>query len=65
VADINWKSTVGFNINDTDDVIFSVAYTDSEGTFVALASPTPDGGHVLIAEYRTSIRVYRRTRLAG
>jgi Signal transduction histidine kinase len=59
VTDINWKPTVGFNFNDTDDVILSLVYTDNEGTFVALASPTPDGEHVLVAEYRTSVRANR------
>lgn len=59
VTDINWKSTVGFNFNDTDDVILSLVYTDGEGTFVALASPTSDGEHVLIAEYQTSVRADR------
>jgi methyl-accepting chemotaxis protein len=59
VTDINWKSTVGFNFNETEDVILSLVYTDSEGIFVALASPTPDGEHVLIAEYKTSIRADR------
>jgi methyl-accepting chemotaxis protein len=59
VTDINWKQTVGFNFNETDDVILSLVYTDGNGTFVALASPTPDGEHVLIAEYRTSTRADR------
>ena len=59
VTDVNWKSTVGFNFDDTDDVIISLVYTDDEETLVALASPTPSGEHVLIAEYRTSVRADR------
>lgn len=56
-TDINWKPTVGFNFNGSDDVVLSWVYTDDTNeTFVALASPTPDGEHVLIAEYQTSVR---------
>ncbi|ERH05075.1 MAG: hypothetical protein J07HN4v3_00667 [Halonotius sp. J07HN4] len=41
-TDINWKPTVGFNFDGTDDVILSWVYTDNTNrTFVALASPTP------------------------
>lgn len=61
VTDINWKSTVGFNFEDTDDVILSLVYTDGDETFVALASPMPDGEHVLVAEYETSVRAERFT----
>lgn len=59
VTDVNWKSTVGFQFNDTEDVVLSLVYTDSNATFVALASPTSNGKHVLIAEYRTSVRAER------
>ena len=59
VTDINWKPTVGFRFNRSHDVILSLVYTDGNGTFVALASPTPDGEHVLVAEYRTSVRADR------
>jgi methyl-accepting chemotaxis protein len=59
VTDINWKPTAGFNFDDTDDVVLSLVYTDDADTFVALASPTPDGEHVLIAEYQTSVRADR------
>ena len=61
VTDINWKPTVGFNFDDTDDVILSLVYTDGNETFVALASPMPDGEHVLVAEYETSVRAERFT----
>jgi len=61
VSDINWKPTVGFNFDDTDDVILSLVYTDGDETFVALASPMPDGEHVLVAEYQTSVRAERFT----
>jgi len=61
VTDINWKPTVGFNFDDTDDVILSLVYTDGNETFVALASPLPDGEHVLVAEYETSVRAERFT----
>jgi methyl-accepting chemotaxis protein len=59
VTDINWKPTVGFSFNESNEVILSLLYTDDNGTFVALASPTPDGEHVLVAEYRTSVRADR------
>lgn len=61
VTDINWKPTVGFNFDDTDDVILSWVYTDGDATLVAIASPLPDGEHVLIAEYRTSVRAEQFT----
>jgi methyl-accepting chemotaxis protein len=60
-TDINWKPTVGFNFDDTDDVIVSLVYTAENDTLVALASPTPGGQHVLVAEYRTSVRAERFT----
>jgi methyl-accepting chemotaxis protein len=56
VTDVNWKPTVGFQFNDTEDVVLSLVYTDDNATFVALASPISNGDHVLIAEYRTSVR---------
>ena len=56
VTDVNWKPTVGFNFNSTDDVILSWVYTDEEEALVAIASPTPDGEHVLVGEYRTDVR---------
>lgn len=61
VTDVNWKPTVGFNFEDTDDVILSLVYTDGNETLVALASPMPDGEHVLVAEYQTSVRAERFT----
>jgi methyl-accepting chemotaxis protein len=61
VTDVDWKPTVGFNFNDTNDVILSWVYTDGNATLVAIASPMPDGEHVLVAEYRTSIRAERFT----
>jgi len=56
VTDVNWKPTVGFNFNGTDDVILSWVYTDEEEALVAIASPTPGGDHVLVGEYRTDVR---------
>jgi methyl-accepting chemotaxis protein len=61
VTDVNWKPTVGFNFDGTDDVILSWVYTSGHGTFVALASPMPDGRHALVAEYRTSVRAEQFT----
>jgi methyl-accepting chemotaxis protein len=61
VTDVDWNPRVGFNFDDTDDVILSWVYTDGNDTLVALASPTPDGEHVLVAEYRTSTRAERFT----
>jgi len=61
VTDVDWKPTVGFNFNGTDDVIISWVYTDADATLVAIASPLPGGDHVLVAEYRTSVRAERFT----
>jgi methyl-accepting chemotaxis protein len=61
VTDVDWNPRVGFNFDDTDDVILSWVYTDGDDTLVALASPTPDGEHVVVAEYRTSARAERFT----
>lgn len=56
VTDVNWKPTVGFNFAGTDDVILSWVYTNEGKALVAVASPTPDGDHVLVGEYRTDVR---------
>ncbi|RJX43700.1 hypothetical protein DM826_05465 [Halonotius aquaticus] len=57
VTDVNWKPTVGFNFDSTDDVILSWVYTnEDDAALVAVASPTPDGDHVLVGEYRTDIQ---------
>jgi len=56
VTDVNWKPTVGFNFNSTDDVILSWVYTNEDEALVAVASPTPDGDHVLVGEYRTDVQ---------
>ncbi|MEF8783858.1 MAG: PAS domain S-box protein [Haloarculaceae archaeon] len=56
VTDVDWKPTVGYNFESETDVILSWVYTDDGDPFVAVASPTPDGDHVLFAEYRTSVR---------
>jgi methyl-accepting chemotaxis protein len=61
VIDTDWKPTVGFNFNGTDDVILSWIYTDGDTTLVALASPLSGGEHVLVAEYRTSVRAEQFT----
>jgi methyl-accepting chemotaxis protein len=60
-TDVNWKPEIGFNFDDTDDVRLSLVYTDEGQTLVALASPTQGGEHVLVAEYRTSVRAQRFT----
>ena len=56
VTDVNWKPTVGFNFNSTDEVILSWVYTDESEALVAVASPTPDSDHVLVGEYRTDVQ---------
>jgi len=57
VTDVNWKPTVGFNFNSTDDVVLSWVYTtENDAALVAVASPTPDGDHVLVGEYRTDVQ---------
>ncbi|MFB6298228.1 MAG: ATP-binding protein [Salinirussus sp.] len=61
VTDIDWNPTVGFNFEGPDDVILSWVYTDGDDTLVALASPTPDGEYVLVAEYQTDVRAQRFT----
>lgn len=60
-TDIDWKPTAGFNFEGTDDVRLSLVYTDGDETLVAIGSPLPDGEHVLVAEYRTSVRAERFT----
>jgi methyl-accepting chemotaxis protein len=60
-TDVDWKPEIGFNFDDTDDVRLSWVYTDGNATLVALASPTQDGEHVLMAEYRTGVRAERFT----
>ncbi|WP_338742276.1 HAMP domain-containing sensor histidine kinase [Haloplanus salilacus] len=59
---IDWGQTasgeeVAFQFDDTADTLVSWVYLDNGNMSVAIASPTPDGDHVLIGEYHPSTRV--------
>jgi len=60
-TNIWWNPNVGFNFTDDDDtareneVIESYVYSDYGEPSVALASPSPDGEHVLVAVIRTNV----------
>ena len=59
---IDWGQTasgeaVAFQFDDTADTLVSWVYLDDGNMSVAIASPTPDGEHVLVAEYHPSTRV--------
>jgi len=61
-TNIDWGETadgeeVLFRFDGTDDVLVSWVYVDRGNMSVAIASPTPDGDHVLIGEYHPSTRV--------
>lgn len=61
-TNIDWGETadgeeVLFRFDGTDDVLISWVYVDRGNMSVAIASPTPDGDHVLIGEYHPSTRV--------
>lgn len=61
---IDWGETadgepVSFRFDGIEDVLVSWVYVDGGEMSVAIASPTPDGEHVLIGEYRPSTRVTR------
>ncbi len=61
-TNIDWGETadgeeVLFRFDGTDDVLVSWVYVDRGDMSVAIASPTPDGDHVLIGEYHPSTRV--------
>lgn len=59
---IDWGETVTgeevlFQFDGSTDTLVSWVYLDDENMSVAIASPTPDGDHVLIGEYHPSTRV--------
>lgn len=59
---IDWGQTaagddVAFQFNNTTATLVSWVYLDNGNMSVAIASPTQDGEHVLIGEYRPSARV--------
>jgi methyl-accepting chemotaxis protein len=59
---IDWGQTasgeeVSFRFDSTTDTLVSWVYLDHGNMSVAIASPTPDGDHVLVGEYRPSTRV--------
>lgn len=61
-TNINWgEDTDGndrqFTFEDRDDLLTSWVYIDDGEPLVAMATPTADGEHVLIGEYRPSVRV--------
>lgn len=61
-TNIDWGETadgeeVLFRFDGTDDVLVSWVYVDRGNMSVAIASPTPDGDHVLIGEYHPSTQV--------
>lgn len=55
-TNIDWNPDLGFNFRNEDDAILSWVYLDGDEPTVAIASPTPDGEHAVVAEYRTSVR---------
>ena len=59
---IDWGQTasgeeVSFRFDSTTDTLVSWVYLDNGNMSVAIASPTPDGDHVLVGKYQTSTRV--------
>lgn len=50
---------VPFQFDSTEDILVSWVYLDDGNMSVAIASPTPDGTHVLIGEYHPSTRITR------
>lgn len=55
-TNIDWNPDVGYNFEDENDVILSWVYIDRDDPSVAIASPTADGEHAVVAEYRTNVR---------
>ena len=55
-TNIDWNPAVGYSFDSIDDVVLSWVYIDGEDPSVAIASPTPDGEHALVAVYRTNVR---------
>jgi PAS domain S-box-containing protein len=65
-SNINWgEDPTGddrqYVFENKNDVILSWIYFDGDEQSVAIASPTHDGDHVLIGEYRTSARAQEFT----
>ncbi len=63
-TNVDWGKTaddeeVRFQFDGTEDVLVSWVYLDGGNMSVAIASPTRDGNHVLVAEYHPSTRVAR------
>ncbi|WP_251330824.1 sensor histidine kinase [Haloplanus pelagicus] len=61
-TEIDWGQTatgeeVAFQFDNTTETLVSWVYLDAGNMSVAIASPTPDGDHVLIGEYHPSTRV--------
>lgn len=52
---------IEYAFDGQDDVLVSWVYLDDGNMSVAMASPTPDGEHVLIGEYEPSVRVGEST----
>jgi len=55
-TNIDWNPDDGFNFATESDTLLSWVYIDDGEPSVAIASPTPDGEHVLVADYRTNVR---------
>ena len=61
-TEIDWGQTatgeeVAFQFDNTTETLVSWVYLDAGNMSVAIASPTPDGDHVLIGGYHPSTRV--------
>lgn len=59
---IDWGQTASgeevlFRFDSTTDTLVSWVYLDHGNMSVAIASPTPEGDHVLVGEYQPSTRV--------
>jgi PAS domain S-box-containing protein len=62
VTNVNWgenpdETPRKFRFADRNDLLTSWVYIDDGEPLVAIATPTADGDHVLIGEYRPSVRV--------
>lgn len=60
-TNIDWNPERGYNFDSEDDVTLSWVYMDDGDPSVAIASPTPDGEHVIVTEYRTNVRAEQFT----
>ncbi|SDJ83591.1 PAS domain S-box-containing protein [Halovenus aranensis] len=52
---------IQYAFESVNDILVSWVYLDSGNMSVAIASPTPDGEHVLIGEYEPSVRIGEST----